>query len=57
MAERAASIAAEYQVRGCDAIYLALAEQMDDYLVTLDRQQLERGAEVAAAFKPEGLLP
>ncbi len=56
MAERAAAIAADYQVRGCDAIYLALAEQMDDALVTLDRQQLERGARVVATFKPEGLL-
>jgi len=56
MAERAAAIAADREVRGCDAIYLALAEQMDDYLVTLDRQQLERGAEVVATFKPEGLL-
>jgi predicted nucleic acid-binding protein len=56
IAERAAAIAADYQVRGCDAIYLALAEQMDDALVTLDRQQLERGAQVVTTFKPEGLL-
>lgn len=56
IAERAATIAADYRVRGCDAIYLALTEQMNDYLVTLDRQQLERGAGVVATHKPEGLL-
>ena len=55
LAERAAAIAADYQVRGCDAVYLALAEQMDDYLVTLDRQQLEREAEAVTTLKPEGL--
>ena len=54
MAERAAAIAADYRVRGCDAVYLALAEQMDGYLVTLDRQQLERGVEVVTTFKPGG---
>jgi predicted nucleic acid-binding protein len=57
LAERAAAIAADYRVRGCDAVYLALAEQLDDFLVTLDRQQLERGAEVVSTCKPEGLLP
>jgi predicted nucleic acid-binding protein len=54
MAERAAEIAAAYRVRGCDAIYLALAEQLSDCLVTLDAQQLERGAEVVATRKPTG---
>jgi predicted nucleic acid-binding protein len=52
MAERAAEIAAAYPVRGCDAIYLALAEHLNDCLVTLDVQQLERGAEVVATRKP-----
>ena len=52
MAERAAEIAAAYRVRGCDAIYLALAEQLSDCLVTMDVQQLERGAEVVVTRKP-----
>ena len=42
LAERAASIAADCAIRGCDAVYVALAEQTRDMLVTLDRQQLER---------------
>lgn len=52
LAERAAAIAAAYQIRGCDAIYVALAEQLGDELVTLDQQQLERGAAVVTARRP-----
>jgi predicted nucleic acid-binding protein len=52
IAERAASIAADYRIRGCDAIYVALAEQLDGELVTLDRQQLERGAAVVTTRQP-----
>lgn len=52
LAERAAVIAADYQIRGCDAIYVALAEQLDDELVTLDQQQLERGAAVVTTRSP-----
>jgi len=52
LAERAATIAADDQIRGCDAIYVALAEQLDDHLVTLDQQQLERGAAVVTVYKP-----
>jgi predicted nucleic acid-binding protein len=47
-------IAAAHRVRGCDAIYLALAEQLSDCLVTLAVQQLERGSEVVATRKPSG---
>jgi predicted nucleic acid-binding protein len=52
MAERAAGIAVEHGIRGCDAVYVALAEQFGDVLVTLDRQQLERGAAVAPVREP-----
>jgi predicted nucleic acid-binding protein len=52
MAEQAASIAAEHRIRGCDAVYIALADQLGDVLVTLDRQQLERGAAVVAVREP-----
>jgi predicted nucleic acid-binding protein len=52
MAEQAASVAAEHRIRGCDAVYIALADQLDDVLVTLDRQQLERGAAVVAVREP-----
>ena len=52
LAERAAAIAADHRIRGCDAIYVALAEQLNEPLVTLDRQQLERAAEVVDTRKP-----
>ena len=52
LAERAAQIAADHKVRGCDAVYIALAVQSGEPLVTLDRQQLERGAAVAVTCRP-----
>jgi len=52
MAQQAAAIAAEHRIRGCDAIYVALAEQLGEQLVTLDRQQLERGAAVVGVRVP-----
>jgi predicted nucleic acid-binding protein len=52
VATRAAAIAADHLIRGCDAVYLALAEQLNIELVTLDRQQLERGAAVAPTRRP-----
>jgi len=45
-------IAAEHRIRGCDAIYIALAEQLNDSLVTLDRQQLERAADIVTTHEP-----
>jgi predicted nucleic acid-binding protein len=54
MAERATAIAADYQIRGCDALYVALAQELGDYLVTLDQQQLERGAAVVTTHRPQG---
>ncbi len=52
IAERAAEIAAEHRIRGCDAVYVALADQLSDTLVTLDRQQLERGAVLVTVRAP-----
>jgi predicted nucleic acid-binding protein len=52
MAEQAAGIAAEHRIRGGDAVYVALAEQLSDTLVTLDRQQLERGAALVTVRAP-----
>jgi predicted nucleic acid-binding protein len=52
LAEQAAAIAAVHQVRGCDAIYVAVAKSRDDTLVTLDRQQLERSAAVIDVRQP-----
>lgn len=52
LAKRAAAIAADHRIRGCDAVYVALAEQLNDRLVTLDQQQFERGSAVITACKP-----
>jgi predicted nucleic acid-binding protein len=52
LAGNAAVIAADYRIRGCDAVYVALAAQLDQALITLDRQQLERAAEVVTVSKP-----
>ena len=52
MAQQAAAIAAEHRIRGCDAIYVALAEQLGGQLVTLDRQQLQRGEAVVRVRVP-----
>jgi predicted nucleic acid-binding protein len=52
MAERAATIAVDHRIRGCDALYIALADQLRDRLITLDRQQLERSGAVVIALQP-----
>jgi len=49
---RAAEIAAATAVRGADAIYLELARDRHDVLVSLDRQQLERGNAVIEVERP-----
>lgn len=52
LGERAAEIAADHRIRGCDAVYVALAEQLGDYLITLDQEQLQRGAAVITTQQP-----
>jgi predicted nucleic acid-binding protein len=52
LAERAAAIATDHRIRGCEAIYVALADQLGDHLITLDRQQLERCAAIVSAREP-----
>lgn len=52
LADHAATIAADYRIRGCDAVYVALAQQLGDSLITLDRQQLERAAAIIAVREP-----
>ncbi len=53
LATHAAKIAAKYRIRGCDALYVALADQRRQPLITLDRQQLERGSAVVEARRPD----
>jgi predicted nucleic acid-binding protein len=52
LAELAASIAVNYRIRGCDALFVALAQQRNEPLVTLDKQQRERGAAVVTIIEP-----
>ncbi len=52
LAQQAAGIAADQRLRGCDAVFVALAQQRADALFTLDRQQLERGAAVVTTRQP-----
>jgi predicted nucleic acid-binding protein len=52
LASQAATIAVKHRIRGCDAIYVALAEQRGDTLLTLDQQQLERAAAVVMTLHP-----
>ena len=49
---RAAEIAARHRLRGCDALYVAVAEQLGAELVSLDQEQLERGTAVVPTRQP-----
>lgn len=49
---RAAQIAAERQLRGADAIYVATAAALHIPLVSWDRQQLARAGEIVLAHSP-----
>ena len=49
---RAAEIAARHRLRGCDALYVAVAEQLGGALVSLEQEQLERGTAVIPTRHP-----
>ena len=52
LAESAAMVASQYKIRGCDAIYVALAQMLNEELITLDKQQRERAKSVVRARQP-----
>ena len=52
LAERAATLAAEHQLRGSDAIYFAVAETLGDRLITLNPRQLQKGNSVVETVRP-----
>ena len=52
LARRAAEIGVAQRIRGCDAVYVALAEQLGTELVSLDQQQLERATAVIPTRHP-----
>ncbi len=52
LAAEAATIAIRQRIRGCDAIYVALAARLARPLVTFDGEQLSRSAPAAEARRP-----
>jgi len=52
LALRAAEIVGTHRIRGCDAVYVALAEQLGEPLVTLDDEQLARGGSLVVTLRP-----
>lgn len=48
----AAALAADHQIRGCDAVYVALAQERGARLITLDRQQRGRVPASVVARSP-----
>jgi predicted nucleic acid-binding protein len=48
----AAQVAADHQIRGSDAVYVALAQQKGATLITVDRQQRERVPPTITARTP-----
>ncbi len=52
LARSAGRIAAEQRIRGCDAVYVALAANTGESLVTWDHQQKDRGAELVITRTP-----
>jgi predicted nucleic acid-binding protein len=52
LARNTAVIAIDCHIRGCDAVYVALAETLDEELITLDRQQSERARHLIRTRKP-----
>ena len=52
LAQSAAHLAADYKLRGADAIYVALAQELHLPLVSLDIEQRERVSAIVVAFAP-----
>ena len=56
LAQQAADVAAQYRLRGSDAVYAAVALRFGSTMVTLDREQRERVAAVVTARAPSEAL-
>ncbi len=56
LALQAANLAAEYRLRGYDAVYLALAQQIGAPLVTLDEELCKRKPSDIEVTRPEEQL-
>jgi predicted nucleic acid-binding protein len=53
LARRAAQIATAQQLRGADAVYVAVAEEFNAFLVAWDAEMLARGAAVISTTTPQ----
>jgi len=56
LAGKAARLGAEARLRGANAVYAAVAQRFGTTLVTRDRQQLERLADIVPVMTPEALV-
>jgi predicted nucleic acid-binding protein len=56
VARQAAALGAQHKLRGADAVYLASAALFAAELVTLDREQLKRGAAIVQTLSPADFL-
>ena len=54
--DQAMGLAASARLRGADAVYAAVAQQVGSTLITLDRQQLERLPPEIKTARPAGVL-
>lgn len=54
--DAAAEIAADYALRGADAVYVAVARQYNCTLISLDREQRERSAAIVTTRMPAEAL-
>ena len=50
------TVAARHRLRGADEVYVATASLFAAELVTLDKEQLARGAGVVRTFRPAGFV-
>jgi predicted nucleic acid-binding protein len=56
LAQEAAELAANYALRGADAVYVAIARRYGCILVSLDREQRERPAAIVTTRTPAEVL-
>ena len=56
LAQQAADVAAQYQLRGSDAVYVAVALRFGSTLITLDREQRERVTSAILTLYPAEAL-
>src|SRR5450631_1501616 len=54
LSDRAAALAARCKLRGADAVYVALAETLDEPLITLNQEILDRSTGIVRSATPAG---